>query len=1256
MIKRISARLLYTLLQIVDVVKWLSLVSALISLIVYLLIVSPYGQHKIAKLIGDGISSAGNGNCTIAKVRTSQFPMLEIYNLRWTSGSDTIIACDTIQFRVQVWSLLRKHLNIQYLLLRGVRLHLQQDSTHWNIAALFTKSAKPQTAIKPDSTKKKSDFPLKRIAVGNFSIQNSYVTVQSLNKSLQLDHAPITLRARTYLYLRDRMSLEYFHLNMPQVALSISSAKVNLAKSPPQGTFNGDLTIPDSTIRRFVNKWTITMPLAIDFNGSNTPNGLTTLVNAYLPGQSINLFLKNPDGKLENIDYDAKIENINIAPFISSIDSTNLTASAIGTIYNIVSDFAISGTLILKDSYFPPLKNITANVDATYGKHNATLKGILGESHGDVTIDLSTKGLGKDHSSATVQLSGAVHQLHDWLPGKDFPDSLVLAISATASGKKIPIDTIQFRAGLDRHYWFQNRLDTVVVSGKYTKKNIDIDSLHALSGKTAIALKGYYQLTDGFSFAGAVQQLSLKNIPQIVAADSTLSGQASLNFTIIGKQKKFEDSTNLSIGGTVHGMLTKFRMRDYSIDTLRLIKSEFQYPESPYLIEATIDSLRSTFLAPLSLSLSAVYRNDSLKTTIRAASDTLATLIKLQGFLDRNAMRFTAHADSLSLRTPHIPLYLLESEPLVYDRKTGFNWRQFRMDTPFGILDGSFDLDTAGSMKGSFSIKGMALPSLLTVVPSLQNLQGDVDATGTWSKPIHEKVHVSTQITTHRIGWNNLELMDTLKAKITYTGDRLIWEMKGEREGIEALTSYGNARMTDSSIAGFDSLHLSTIEMPSRWFAGMMPQHSTWDGNLQIQIDRDPVYGMKMKVDMTGKKLLLPEFGVDQRDMVIHASTVGKSLVIQEATSKSGKGNIKLTGQLTFRNFLPDSLNLEARASRYQFMKLPRKTFTGDMNVNLRGPINHLAMEGSMALSEVRYDLGETDKNLEEIVLEEDDISIFPALATWDNSYGHVSVIAPGNVWIRGMGINAEAKMDLDLEKFAGNRFPNIYGKIEIARGTVTQYSRQLQISQGIMTFNGDPFNPQMQLTASAPSLKRSAGVDIQFSITGTAKEPNIIFAGTDRNGEKMNDLDVISYLTIGKPSAALGMAGSGADTSKLGAKDLVGTATQMGFDQITNSLGNKFGLSVLQFRQDQRKDLGSTAGELEIGGYITNELFFSLVSPVGGIDSSNNKVRVEYQLLPWLRLAASRDQEGRQSLESFIQTDWGEPPRNTPRKKESEK
>ncbi|MDK9700808.1 MAG: translocation/assembly module TamB [bacterium] len=1208
-----------------NVAKWTFLSLLLIALGVVGIILSPLGQGKIAGILAGAVSSAGDGYCTIEAVQLHRFPTITVLGFRWAYKQEPVITCDSITIRVMIMPLFSKQVIAPTVKLAHLKYHLRQDSTGWNFGRLIKKkNPKPKSNI----AARTGEFPLRRIVVGILEFNNSELIVDSRSPVINIPKSPFFVRIRSFVFVKNRMSFERVEVRLPQLAVGVSG-RIDFSHNPPYGFANGDITLADSTVRRVLHYWPETPHVALDFDGSHSPGGLHARAGVYLPGQAVNVTANNLDGNLHIIGLDVTTENFDLSPFVTGIDSTAITANITGEVRDPFSDISFAGKLLVDSSSLPPLENLTADLQWKFNKKYASAKGKIGERHANLTVDVSTVNFLKDNAQAKLTAHGSLLKLRDFLKSSDFPDSIFVNLVSNTTGKQIPIDSVAFRLSTSRLQLYKNVVDTLFAAGGYHRNRITLDTVRATSAGARIALSGEATTYGAYDVKGTIDHLFVDRVPQVFSVDTSIAATASVQFDAKGSAGS--DSAKASHQVTFSGLLENVVYQDFFADSILVTEAVLNFPDSPYLIALRIDSLRSKYSLPVSLEVHGSWKRDSILLSLHTVSDTLSVDFTAAAKLDTLRGILTTQIDTLQIRNRNFPITLMQSAPIEATRR-GIRWERYQADTPLGIVNGSFRYDTSGTFGGGYAISQMALTSLLTVVPKLRDLQGEISVDGNWLIRKNHPPTVTGYCNILGAGWNNVYVLDTLEAQFAMEDYLLSWDMNGRRDGIQALSSSGIARLTDTSFVGFDSLTLETIEMPSQWFVGMLPRRSVWDGTIKANVQRDQTNGIKLFVDLTGKRFVMPEFGIDQRDLVIRASTIGNALVIQQAETKSGKGNFKLTGQIAYDDSF--TVDIQARARDFRFLKQPRKQISGDLDFSLHGPLNHLMMTGRSRISEAVFDMGEEEKDLEEVYLEDEDGGVFPALSIWNNAEGSISADAQGNVWIRGRGVNAEARMNLVMFKETGQQYPQIYGNVEILRGYVVQYGKRLTITSGSLTFDGPPFDPRMNITAVEKSLKRTKGVDITLSISGTAQNPELILSG--KKGEtQLSEFAAIGYLTIGMPldENNLNITNETSELAKSGA-----------IEQVTGLVGQRLGLSVFEYRSAKDSTTRKSSDTLEIGGYVTDKLFFSVATPVStGVNK--NTIRAEYQLLPWLRLATERDGEGKQTIEAYIQTEWDTPP-----------
>jgi translocation and assembly module TamB len=90
-----------------------------------------------------------------------------------------------------------------------------------------------------------------------------------------------------------------------------------------------------------------------------------------------------------------------------------------------------------------------------------------------------------------------------------------------------------------------------------------------------------------------------------------------------------------------------------------------------------------------------------------------------------------------------------------------------------------------------------------------------------------------------------------------------------------------------------------------------------------------------------------------------------------------------------------------------------------------------------------------------------------------------------------------------------------INGTVRTVGGVYTAYGETLAIERGEITFSGGVDNPRLDILAMRTDLDE---VRVGVSVTGTVQTPRVRLSATPA----MSDLDTLSWLTLGRPSADL--------------------------------------------------------------------------------------------------------------------------------------
>ena len=215
------------------------------------------------------------------------------------------------------------------------------------------------------------------------------------------------------------------------------------------------------------------------------------------------------------------------------------------------------------------------------------------------------------------------------------------------------------------------------------------------------------------------------------------------------------------------------------------------------------------------------------------------------------------------------------------------------------------------------------------------------------------------------------------------------------------------------------------------------------------------------------------------------------------------------------------------------------------------------------------------------------------------------------------MWLRSDGSLPLDIE-FRGNvravKAPyaegtDLYGTVDVTRGTVETLGRRFELERGRLTFNGPVTETDVDLSAvldiRTSTSTGTPSVQITLDVDGRLGDD---LAVTLSSNPQLDNADIVSLIATGQ--LAEDFIGGGA---------WAGAGTGLVYGQLAQAIeglaGESLGLDVIQIDQ--------TPGGLVIrlGKYLTNRAFISVGQPLSGSDQLNEgtQVTLEYALLRWL-------------------------------------
>ncbi|MFB6279534.1 MAG: translocation/assembly module TamB domain-containing protein [Salinibacter sp.] len=421
----------------------------------------------------------------------------------------------------------------------------------------------------------------------------------------------------------------------------------------------------------------------------------------------------------------------------------------------------------------------------------------------------------------------------------------------------------------------------------------------------------------------------------------------------------------------------------------------------------------------------------------------------------------------------------------------------------------------------------------------------------------------------------------------------------------------------------------------------------TADAKVRGTLDQPDLSGTLSVADLGAS---IPTLNTTYRDGSARLELNGNTLQLTDSQIRSSNGgSARVTGSINFPELTVGEYDLSINASNFLAIDTPayRKAVI-DGTATLRGTIQRPALSGNVRVQrgDVHYGevLAETEGALSTVSLDAQDqltleerfgVRLSSADTTTFDTYDAMSldlnVEITNDTWLRSNSsptMNLQFTGDLDVQK-SRKQDPRVFGTIDVVgeRSTLRQFGQEFQITEGNLTFNGDPFTPYLDLTAVYDQKARGtqgSEVRITLSLSGRPDE----LSPTLSSEPPMTTRNILSYLATGRPANAL-LSGD-SEGGSLATQVALGQAT----DFVENLAASKLGLDVVRL---QVRPGGSSY--LTVGRYLTPQLFASIEQPV--LTSSTQSsfqstalipdVTVEYQFSDYLLLRSRSNQQSLQ-------------------------
>ena len=296
--------------------------------------------------------------------------------------------------------------------------------------------------------------------------------------------------------------------------------------------------------------------------------------------------------------------------------------------------------------------------------------------------------------------------------------------------------------------------------------------------------------------------------------------------------------------------------------------------------------------------------------------------------------------------------------------------------------------------------------------------------------------------------------------------------------------------------------------------------------------------------------------GVDVHDGRLSIELDGDQARLTQLEAQAGAGRVSATGSARLGAAPQAQLQLQAQQLTLLQRVDRRLVVSGTAGLQLSG--DSLQLDGKLRVDSGLFDFSHADApalSSDVYVLRpgDDTGAPPPPAASKRKTRVALSIDLGDSLRLRGHGFDAQLAGTLQLDEDGEQKDsgPRLKGRVRTEGGHYAAYGQKLDVTRGIVTFDGPYDNPRLDILALRPDLDQAVGV----AIDGTAQSPQVrLYSDPD-----MSDTDKLSWLLLGRASDGLGrtdvallqraavalLSGEGeSPSSKL--------ASRLGLDQLT--------------------------------------------------------------------------------------------------------
>ena len=347
--------------------------------------------------------------------------------------------------------------------------------------------------------------------------------------------------------------------------------------------------------------------------------------------------------------------------------------------------------------------------------------------------------------------------------------------------------------------------------------------------------------------------------------------------------------------------------------------------------------------------------------------------------------------------------------------------------------------------------------------------------------------------------------------------------------------------------------------------------------------------------------------GLRIRDIAATIRGEGDTVRIVSLTGKAGPGTIAASGTIgVSAPGLPVDIAIQARGA--QPIASDTLKLITDANLTLRGKVQgDLQAAGRVLIREadIQIPAGLPPSVVTLNVIRPGQKVAAPPAGPAPSIGLDLTVDAPGQVFVRGRGVDAELSGQLRIQGSASK--PQVGGGFDLRRGTVSLAGTTLDFSRGKVGFNGTGPGGKIDPTLDFVAQSATTAVTATLTIGGYASAPTIKLSSTP----PLPQDEVLSYLLFRRSLKEIGPFQIASIAASLAELTGVGGGSANPLDTIRNSLG-----------LDRLSVGGSSTGSgasVEAGRYVASGVYLGAKQGTG--DGSGTGATLQIDITRGLKL-----------------------------------